>query len=43
MLDRWLLENIDQAEVAWDNDVLTAIEAGPVEELSPEALEALDW
>ena len=43
MLDRWLLENIDQAEVAWDNDVLTAIEAGPVEELSPEALKALDW
>ena len=41
MLDRWLLENIDQAELAWDDDIPTLIDTMPVEKLSQEALELL--
>ena len=41
MLDRWLLENIDQAELAWDDDIPTLIDTMPQEELSREALELL--
>jgi len=41
MLDRWLLENIDQAELAWDNDIPTMIDTMPQEELSQEVLELL--
>ena len=41
MLDRWLLENIDNAELAWDDDIPTLIDTMPVEELSQEALELL--
>ena len=41
MLDRWLLQNIDAAELAWDDDIPTLIDTMPVEELSQEALELL--
>ena len=41
MLDRWLLENIDQAELAWDDDIPSLIDTMPQEELSQEALELL--
>ena len=41
MLDRWLLENIDQAELAWDDDIPSLIDTMPHEELSQEALELL--
>ena len=42
MLDRWLLQNIDAAELAWDDDIPTLVDSMPVEELSREALELLD-
>ena len=41
MLDRWLLQNIDAAELAWDDDIPTLIDTMPREELSQEALELL--
>ena len=41
MLDRWLLENLDSAELAWDDDIPTLIDTMPHEELSQEALELL--
>jgi hypothetical protein len=41
MLDRWLLENLDSAELAWDDDIPTLIDTMPQEELSREALELL--
>ena len=41
MLDRWLLENLDSAELAWDDDIPTLIDTMPREELSQEALELL--
>ena len=41
MLDRWLLETIDSAELAWDDDIPTLIDTLPVAELSPEAMELL--
>ena len=41
MLDRWLLQNIDTAELAWDDDIPSLIDTMPVEELSQEALELL--
>ena len=41
MLDRWLLENLDSAELAWDDDIPSLIDTMPHEELSQEALELL--
>ena len=41
MLDRWLLQNIDAAELAWDEDIPTLSDTMPREELSQEALELL--
>ena len=41
MLDRWLLQNIDAAELAWQDDVPLLVDNMPVEELSQEALELL--
>ena len=41
MLDRWLLENLDSAELAWQDDVPLLVDNMPVEELSQEALELL--
>ena len=41
MLDRWLLENLDSAELAWQDDVPLLVDKMPHEELSQEALELL--
>ena len=41
MLDRWLLENLDGAEVAWQDDIPLLSNEMPVEELSQEVLELL--
>lgn len=41
MLDRWILENLDNAELAWDDDIPTLIDTMPHEELSQEVLELL--
>jgi len=41
MLDRWLLQNIDAAELAWQDDVPLLVDNMPHEELSQEALELL--
>ena len=41
MLDRWLLENLDSAELAWQDDVPLLVDNMPHEELSQEALELL--
>ena len=41
MLDRWLLQNLDQAEKAWHDDDPFMVDDMPREELSQEALELL--
>jgi|SaaInlV_120m_DNA_3_1039746.scaffolds.fasta_scaffold01766_13 hypothetical protein len=43
MLDRALLNLIDSAEAEWTDDIPELREAWPVEELSSEALDMLNW
>lgn len=43
MLDRALLNLIDSAEVEWTDDIPELREEWPVEQLSPEALDMLNW
>lgn len=41
MLDRWLLQNLDQAETAWENEEPFLVDDMPREQLSQEALDLL--
>jgi len=43
LLDRSLLSLIDDADLEWTDDIPDLNGGWPVEELSPEALEMLNW
>jgi len=43
MLDRALLSLLDDAEVDWTDDVPDLSQEWAVEELTPEALKAMNW